>query len=78
VDSDAIYRGAPGSLPTTFAVLAVAMSMLTAQPFTREGKWDRKTRRTAVKARLEDDFDAARYPQTFINGKHLSEAIKLA
>lgn len=39
--------------------------------FTRDGKWDGKTRRIGVNARLFDNFDAATAPVTVIDGKNL-------
>ena len=38
---------------------------------TRDGSWDGKTRRIAVNARLLDDFEAADWPVTVIDGKRL-------
>lgn len=39
--------------------------------FEQNGDWDGKTRRIAVNARLLDDFEAADWPVTVIDGKHL-------
>ncbi|MES2508655.1 MAG: GFA family protein [Pseudomonadota bacterium] len=38
--------------------------------FEPDGKWDGKTRRIGVNARLFDDFDAAAAPVTVIDGKN--------
>jgi hypothetical protein len=35
------------------------------------GKWDGTTRKIAVNARLLDNFEAADYPVTVVDGKHL-------
>jgi len=37
----------------------------------RDRSWDGKTRRIAVNARLLDDFEAADWPVTVIDGKRL-------
>ena len=37
----------------------------------RDGSWDGKSRRISVNARLFDNFDAATYPVTVIDGKNL-------
>jgi transketolase N-terminal domain/subunit len=48
------------------------MRSLRRQPdFQRDGSWDGKTRRIAVNARLLDDFEAADWPVTVIDGKNL-------
>jgi hypothetical protein len=39
--------------------------------FGRDGSWDGETRRIALNARLIDDFEAADWPQTVIDGKNL-------
>ena len=39
--------------------------------FKPDGSWDGVTRRIAVNARLLDDFEAADWPVTVIDGKHL-------
>lgn len=39
--------------------------------FERDGKWDGKTRRISVNARLFDNFDAASAPLSVIDGKNL-------
>ena len=39
--------------------------------FDPDGKWDGKTRRIGVNARLFDAFDAATAPVTVIDGKNL-------
>jgi len=39
--------------------------------FEMDGKWDGKTRRVGVNARLFDNFDAAEAKVTVIDGKHL-------
>jgi len=39
--------------------------------FQQDGSWDGVTRRIALNARLIDDFEAADWPVTVIDGKHL-------
>ncbi|MDB5581736.1 MAG: hypothetical protein JWR80_6912, partial [Bradyrhizobium sp.] len=39
--------------------------------FEPDGKWDGKTRRLGVNARLFDGFDDAEAPVAVIDGKHL-------
>jgi hypothetical protein len=39
--------------------------------FQPDGRWDKKTRRLGVNARLFDDYDAAAMPMTVIDGKNL-------
>ena len=39
--------------------------------FEPDGKWDGKTRRIGINARLLDGFEAADWPVTVIDGKNL-------
>ena len=39
--------------------------------FEMDGSWDGKTRKIALNARLFDDFEAADWPVTVIDGKNL-------
>jgi hypothetical protein len=39
--------------------------------FQPDGSWDGKTRRIGANARLFDDFEAADWPITVLDGKHL-------
>jgi hypothetical protein len=70
-DSDAVYRWNSKLVANHFCSTCGCDLYADTPAFSQDGKWDGKTRRIAVNARLLDDFDAAVYPQTVIDGKHL-------
>lgn len=70
-DSDAVYRWNTRLVANHFCSACGCDVYADSPAFTPDGKWDGRTRRIAVNARLLDDFDAAGYPVTVIDGKHL-------
>ena len=70
-DSDAIYRWQTKLVANHFCSACGCDLYADSPAFTPDGKWDGKTRRIAVNARLLDAFEAADYPVTVIDGKHL-------
>lgn len=69
--SDAIYRWQTKLVAHHFCS-ACGCSLYSDSPaFEPDGKWDGKTRRIGVNARLFDDFEAADWPVTVIDGKNL-------
>ncbi len=70
-DSDAIYRWNSRLIAHHFCS-ACGCSVYSDSPaFQPDGTWDGTTRRISVNARLLDDFEAADWPVTVIDGKHL-------
>ena len=69
--SDAIYRWQTKLVAHHFCS-ACGCSLSSDSPaFEPDGKWDGKTRRIGVNARMFDDFEAADWPVTVIDGKNL-------
>lgn len=69
--SDAIYRWQTKRVAHHFCS-ACGCSLYSDSPaFEPDGKWDGKTRRIGVNARLFDDFEAADWPVTVIDAKNL-------
>ena len=69
--SDAIYRWQTKLVAHHFCS-ACGCSLYSDSPaFEPDGKWDGKTRRSGVNARLFADFEAADWPVTVIDGKNL-------
>lgn len=70
-DSDAVYRWNTKAIANHFCSACGCDLYADSPAFERDGSWDGKTRRIAVNARLLDDFEAADWPVTVIDGKHL-------
>ncbi len=70
-DSDAIYRWNTRQVENHFCPACGCDIGANSPDFQRDGSWDGKTRRIAINARLFDDFEAADWPVTVIDGKHL-------
>ena len=70
-DSDAVYRWNTKKGAHHFCS-ACGCSLYTDTPaFEMDGSWDGSTRKIALNARLLDDFEAADWPVTVIDGKNL-------
>jgi hypothetical protein len=70
-DSDAVYRWQTKQVAHHFCS-ACGCSVWTDSPaFEMDGSWDGVTRRQSINARLIDDFEAADWPVTVIDGKNL-------
>ena len=70
-DSDAVYHWNTGMVHNHFCSACGCDLYADSPAFQRDHGWDGKTRRIAVNARLLDDFEAADWPATVIDGKHL-------
>jgi hypothetical protein len=70
-NSDAVYRWNTRLVANHFCGACGCDLYADSPAFGQDGKWDGKTRRIAVNARLLDDFEAADHPVTVIDGKHL-------
>ena len=70
-DSDAVYRRNSKLVANHFCSACGCDLYADSPAFEPNGKWDGKTRRIAINARLLDDFEAANWPVTVIDGKHL-------
>jgi len=70
-DSDAVYRWNSRMVANHFCSACGCDLYADSPDFQPDGSWDGKTRRIAVNARLLDDFEAADWPVTVIDGKHL-------
>ena len=70
-DSDAIYRWQTKMVAHHFCSACGNGVYSDSPAFEPDGKWDGKTRRIGVNARLLDNFDAADWPVTVIDGKNL-------
>ena len=68
---DAIYRWQTKLVAHHFCAECGCGVYSDSPAFEPDGKWDGKTRRVGVNARLFDDFDAAVAPVTVIDGKNL-------
>ncbi len=69
--SDAIYRWQTKMVANHFCSACGCDLYADSPAFEPDGKWDGVTRRIAVNARLFDDFEAADWPVTVIDGKNL-------
>lgn len=69
--SDAIYRWQTKRVAHHFCSTCGCSLYSDSPAFEPDGKWDGKTRRIGVNARLFDDFEAADWPVTVIDGKNL-------
>jgi hypothetical protein len=70
-DSDAVYRWNTRLIANHFCSACGCDLYADSPAFGHDGAWDGKTRRIALNARLIDDFEAADWPQTVIDGKNL-------
>jgi len=68
---DAIYRWQTKMVAHHFCAECGCGVMSDSPAFEPDGKWDGKTRRVGVNARLFDAFDAATAPTKVIDGKNL-------
>jgi hypothetical protein len=69
--SDAIYRWQTKQVAHHFCSACGCSLYADSPAFEPDGKWDGTTRRIGANARLFDDFDAADWPVTVIDGKNL-------
>ena len=70
-DSDAVYRWNSKKVANHFCSACGCDIYADSPAFETDGSWDGKTRRICVNARLFDDFEAADWPVTVIDGKNL-------
>jgi hypothetical protein len=70
-DSDAVYRWNTRLIANHFCSACGCDLYADSPAFGRDGSWDGETRRIALNSRLIDDFEAADWPQTVIDGKNL-------
>jgi len=70
-DSDGVYRWNSKLVAHHFCTACGCDTYADSPAFERDGSWDGKTRRIALNARLIDDFEAADWPATVIDGKNL-------
>ena len=68
---DAIYRWNTKKVAHHFCAACGCATFTDSPVFEPDGRWDGRTRRIGVNARLFDDFDAAQAPVTVIDGKNL-------
>ena len=69
--SDAVYRWQTKQVAHHFCSACGCSLYADSPAFELDGKWDGTTRRIGVNARLFDDFEAADWPVTVIDGKNL-------
>jgi hypothetical protein len=67
---DAIYRWNTKLVGNPFCSACGCAVWVDSPAFEPDGSWDGKTR-VSINARLLDDFEAADWPVTVIDGKHL-------
>ena len=70
-DSDAVYRWNSKKVANHFCSTCGCDVYADSPAFEQDGSWDGRTRRICVNARLLDDFEAADWPVTVIDGKNL-------
>ena len=70
-DSDAVYRWNSKKVANHFCSACGCDLYADSPAFAPDGSWDGTTRRICVNARLFDDFEAADWPVTIIDGKNL-------
>lgn len=70
-DSDAVYRWNSKLVANHFCSACGCDLYADSPAFEKDGSWDRTTRRVALNARLIDDFEAADWPVTVLDGKNL-------
>lgn len=69
--SDAVYRWNSELVENHFCSACGCDIGANTPDFQTDGSWDGKTRKIAINARLFDDFEAADWPVTVIDGKNL-------
>ncbi len=69
--TDAVYRWGSRQVDYNFCSDCGCAKWSDSPAFHMDGSWDGTTRRTSVNARLIDDFDAADWEVTVIDGKNL-------
>lgn len=70
-DSDGVYRWNSRRVAHHFCSACGCDTYADSPAFERNGSWDGKTRRIGLNARLIDDFEAADWPVSVIDGKNL-------
>jgi hypothetical protein len=70
-DSDSVYRWNSKTVANHFCSTCGCDTYADSPAFKPDGSWDGKTRRIAFNARLLNDFEAADWPVTVLDGKHL-------
>lgn len=70
-DSDGVYRWNTKLVAHHFCSACGCDTYTDSPAFERDGSWDGQTRRIGLNARLIDDFEAAEWPVTVIDGKNL-------
>ena len=70
-DSDAVYRWQTKRVAHHFFSACGSVLYADSPACEADGKWDGKTRRIDVNARLFDNFETAAWPVTVIDGKDL-------
>jgi hypothetical protein len=70
-DSDGLYRWNTRQVAHHFCSACGCDTYADSPAFERDGSWDGTTRRIGLNARLIDDFEAADWPVTVIDGKNL-------
>ena len=70
-DSDAIYRWNTKNVGHHFCSACGCSVWRDSPNYQRDGSWDGVSRRVSINACLLDDFEAADWPITVIDGKHL-------
>jgi hypothetical protein len=70
-DSDGVYRWKTRQVAHHFCSACGCDTYADSPAFARDGSWDGQTRRIALNARIIDDFEAADWPVTVIDGKNL-------
>ena len=70
-DSDRVYRWNTKLVANHFCSACGCDTYTDSPAFERNGSWDGQTHRIGLNARLIDDFEAADWPVTVIDGKNL-------
>jgi hypothetical protein len=70
-DSDGIYRWNTKQVDHHFCTACCCDTYANNPAFESDGFWDGQTRRIALNARIIEDFEAANWPVTVIDGKNL-------
>ena len=70
-DSDTVYRWQSKTVANHFCSACGCDLYADSPEFKPDGSWDGHTRRIALNARLIDEFEAADWPVTVMDGKHL-------
>lgn len=70
-DSDGVYRWNTRQVAHHFCPACGCTVWTDSPAFGQDGTWDGETRRSAINARLLDDFEAADWPVEVIDGKKL-------